>query len=87
MSQPLVFDDDKKRFNLRKLSELPYHLVNAKRLKEVREDVLTDFEWLLAKIGATSPAELIADFDAVVPAVPQSRLGSDTFTEREETLF
>ena len=73
MEQPLVFDQEGKRYNLRKLNELAYQLVKAGRLQELCRTTLTDYEWLLAKVKATYPSELIADFDAAVPALPQGR--------------
>ena len=50
-SQPLKFD---KVYNTRKLMELPHHLVAADMLTELKNDVLCNLDWLLAKFKATS---------------------------------
>ena len=49
--QPLMFD---KMYNLRKMMELPHHLVAADMLTELKEHVLCNIDWLLAKLKATS---------------------------------
>jgi WD40 repeat protein len=41
---------------------LPQHLARGNQLGRLR-DLLFDFEWLSAKLGATDPASLIVDYD------------------------
>ena len=48
--QPLKFGT---HYNLRKLMELPIHLVRAK-MDEIKTHVLCNVEWLMAKFSATS---------------------------------
>ena len=56
--QPLVFTDtsddygadSKPIFNLRKMNELPYHLALAKRVDDLKEHVVCDFQFLYQKI-------------------------------------
>ena len=50
-SQPLKYD---KNFNMRKLMELPLHLVNAEKLDILKEEVVCNLKWLLNKMLATS---------------------------------
>lgn len=65
--QPIsfLFTEDgveKKRFNLRKLNKLPFHLTNADRNSELRSICLFSYDWLLAKLTATSVQQLLSDF-------------------------
>eukprot|EP00117_Sycon_ciliatum_P028293 scpid11072/ scgid0674/ Leucine-rich repeat and WD repeat-containing protein KIAA1239 len=62
---------ESKRYNLRKLNELPYQLVESGRLEEIRRSLLSDYSWMLTKIRACGVAALIADFDPLVPSLPQ----------------
>ena len=50
-SQPLKYD---KHFNMRKLMELPTHLVNAGKIDLLKQEVVCNLEWLLNKMLATS---------------------------------
>ncbi|XP_051886627.1 NACHT domain- and WD repeat-containing protein 1 [Pristis pectinata] len=61
-AQPLKFGDDV--VNLRKLSELPYHLVNAGRIDELKQEVLGNMEWIACKMQATGMKSLLEDFYA-----------------------
>ncbi|XP_032893653.1 NACHT domain- and WD repeat-containing protein 1 [Amblyraja radiata] len=61
-AQPLKFGDDV--MNLRKLSELPYHLVNAGRIDELKQEVLGNIEWIVCKVQATGMKSLLEDFYA-----------------------
>ena len=64
--QPLMFDspEGKQIFNLRKLSELPFHLLHSENLDEMKEECLCNFEFLLAKIRGTSVPQLMSDFSS-----------------------
>ena len=48
--QPVMFDNGS--YNLRKLNQLPYHLLNAGELNVLKDKVLCNYEFLLAKISA-----------------------------------
>ena len=63
--QPLQFaceGQKKVRYNLRKLSELPYHLVNSRRVADLKREVLFNYDWLHAKITSMSLHDVLADF-------------------------
>ncbi|OWF43078.1 NACHT and WD repeat domain-containing protein 2-like [Mizuhopecten yessoensis] len=65
--QPISFhftedEVEEKRFNLRKLNKLPFHLINADRNSELRSICLFNYDWLLAKLTATSVQQLLSDF-------------------------
>lgn len=63
--QPLYFDIGVDfQFNHRKLAELPYHLVRCGRwgLYLLAENCLCNYDFLLAKLRATTVPDLIADF-------------------------
>ena len=64
--QPLLFDsrEGKEIFNLRKLSELPFHLLHSENLDKMKEECLCNFEFLLAKIRGTSVPQLMSDFSS-----------------------
>ncbi|XP_078423676.1 NACHT domain- and WD repeat-containing protein 1 [Cetorhinus maximus] len=61
-AQPLKFGDDV--VNLRKLSELPYQLLNAGRIDELKQEVLGNMEWIVCKIQVTGMKSLLEDFYA-----------------------
>ena len=66
--QPLILGIDttktphKVRYNLRKLSELPYHLIESKRYTDLRSEVFFNYEWLHTKLTATSIHDVLSDF-------------------------
>ena len=70
--QPLMFDspEGKEIFNLRKLSELPFHLLHSDNLDEMKEECLCNFEFLLAKIRGTSVPQLMSDFSSYLEVRP-----------------
>ncbi|XP_077986889.1 uncharacterized protein LOC144441205 isoform X2 [Glandiceps talaboti] len=49
-------------FNLRCLNELPHHLLNSNQFRKLKLKVLLNFEWLLAKLRATSLRAVLDDF-------------------------
>ena len=71
--QPLMFDsrEDKEIFNLRKLSELPFHLLHSGNLEMMKEECLCNFEFLLAKIRGVSLQVLMGDFSSYLDAKPE----------------
>ena len=64
-SQPLVYLDKDgflSRFNLRKFSELPFHLIRARRYDDLFSEVLFNYSWLHAKLSSSPLDTVIADF-------------------------
>jgi WD40 repeat protein len=55
-------EDDEKEFNLRKLSELPFQQTYGHLWDELKS-LLTDFEFLYAKVSAVGPQPLIEDYN------------------------
>ena len=62
--QPLSFQINKEQtiFNYRKLTELPHHLLCSAQLDELKKETLCNFEFLLAKLTATSIDVVLEDF-------------------------
>jgi WD40 repeat protein len=62
--QPLYFDQEQFQFNHRKLVELPYHLIRCGKWGQdlLAEHCLANYDFLLAKLRATSVPDVIADF-------------------------
>jgi hypothetical protein len=50
------------RYNLRRFSELPYHLVGAERTEELFREVLFNYSWLHAKISSGPIGNVLDDF-------------------------
>ena len=71
--QPLIFDsaDGKQIFNLRKLSELPFHLLHSGNLEQMKEECLCNFEFLFAKLRGTSLQILMGDFSSYLDEKPE----------------
>ncbi|XP_028397582.1 NACHT domain- and WD repeat-containing protein 1-like [Dendronephthya gigantea] len=71
--QPLMYDvnEDSVVFNKRKLGELPYHLLKSNQLTELKEAVLCNYEFLLAKLRALSCSLLMDDFRMAVNVYPE----------------
>lgn len=64
--QPLVFynkDGKVARYNLRKLGEMPYHLVRSRRFDDLFENVLFNYEWLHAKLCSCPLQAVLSDFE------------------------
>ncbi|KAL6427738.1 hypothetical protein ACFW04_008880 [Cataglyphis niger] len=64
--QPLAFYSKEgtiSRYNLRKFGELPFHLVRARRFKDLFENVLFNYEWLHAKLSSCPLQAVLSDFE------------------------
>ncbi|TPP58913.1 hypothetical protein FGIG_08899 [Fasciola gigantica] len=64
--QPYVFEEHKanagkQHLNLRKLNELPWHLVHAGRVDDFYEEVAFNYEFLYNKLRGTSRSQLLMD--------------------------
>ncbi|XP_061197445.1 NACHT and WD repeat domain-containing protein 2-like [Saccostrea echinata] len=70
MSQPLMYGDT---YNLRKLNNLPYHLIHAGNVAALKEKCLCNFEFLQHKLLATSCREVIDDFDLARRSFPKEK--------------
>ena len=65
--QPLIFTtfNTTKRYNLRKLNNLPYQLAKAGRLDELKSEVYFNYDWISTKLAACSIQNVIADYNLV----------------------
>ena len=81
--QPLVFGIDslaieaKVIYNLRKLSELPHHLVMSRMNFELNKQVLFNYDWLYAKLSATSLHDVLSDY-SLATSTPEASLSIAT---------
>ncbi|XP_077984721.1 NACHT domain- and WD repeat-containing protein 1-like [Glandiceps talaboti] len=62
-AQPMIFHGNK-NYNLRKMNELPHHLVHSDQQYTLEKEVLCNFDWLLTKMMATSVRRILDDFKA-----------------------
>ena len=63
-SQPLLFAKDV--YNIRKLSELPYHLIRAEKFEDLDDEILFNFEWINAKIKGQSLSDVLLDYENAI---------------------
>ena len=65
-AMPLVFYTNEgvlSRYNLRKFSELPYHLVRSGNFPDLYANVLYNYQWLYAKMRACPLQSVLSDFE------------------------
>ncbi|XP_014665918.1 PREDICTED: uncharacterized protein LOC106807919 [Priapulus caudatus] len=65
-AQPLFYtraDGTVSGYNMRKLNELPYHLVRSQQFDELYENCLFCFQWLHSKLSCCPLQAVLADFD------------------------
>ncbi|KAK3802261.1 hypothetical protein RRG08_004547, partial [Elysia crispata] len=70
--QPLEFTDSNGkviRHNLRKLSEMPYHLIRSHRYEDLYDRVIFNYNWLHAKLSSMPLQSVIADFEDLLQHV------------------
>ncbi|XP_019639552.1 PREDICTED: uncharacterized protein LOC109481422 isoform X1 [Branchiostoma belcheri] len=48
-------------FNIRKLMEMPYHLLESNKMNLLKSEVLCNYEWLLAKVRAVGLRAVLED--------------------------
>ncbi|XP_070534263.1 NACHT and WD repeat domain-containing protein 2-like [Ptychodera flava] len=60
--QPLVFGSGDSRYNIRKLEQLPFHLIHADNIDHLKQHVLCNFQFLLTKLRGMNLAEVLQDF-------------------------
>lgn len=58
-------------FNLRKLNELPFHLVASKRLAVLKNECLCNYEFLLTQLRACGLSEVLDSFELALAAWPR----------------
>ncbi|KAL5007519.1 hypothetical protein ScPMuIL_016325 [Solemya velum] len=75
--QPLFFEppesnhDGKDRvYNLRKINELPYHLILSQQMNLFKTKALCDFEWVQAKLCGTSLRALLEEYEMGLKTEP-----------------
>ncbi|XP_076471205.1 NACHT and WD repeat domain-containing protein 2-like [Babylonia areolata] len=76
-----LHDGTDRTYNLRKINELPFHLQHAQMTSELKTVALLNFDWILAKLCATSVRDLLEEYSAVIQATPEDeelRLTWDT---------
>uniref|UniRef100_F6TW45 NACHT and WD repeat domain containing 1 n=1 Tax=Equus caballus TaxID=9796 RepID=F6TW45_HORSE len=71
--QPLWFSDT--IANLRKLKELPHHLLHAGRLEELQREVLGSMNWITCRAVSGGIEALLDDFDMCAPHLDCPELG------------
>ncbi|KAL8578633.1 hypothetical protein ACOMHN_007091 [Nucella lapillus] len=57
------------RYNLRKLSEMPYHLVRSHRFEDFYEQVVFNYEFLHAKLSSMPLQSVLGDFEDLLEHV------------------
>nr|KAF6283292.1 NACHT and WD repeat domain containing 1 [Pipistrellus kuhlii] len=71
--QPLWFSDTVA--NLRKLKELPYHLLHSGRLEELKQEVLGSMSWICCRGVSGGMESLLDDFDLCAPHLDGPEVG------------
>nr|XP_006825345.1 PREDICTED: NACHT and WD repeat domain-containing protein 1-like [Saccoglossus kowalevskii] len=92
-AQPLKFSDD--MYNIRKLQQLPYHLIHARDVDKLKEHVLCNFDFIITKLKGMSLADILQDFtmaleeyddDAIRSVDDLLRVGASTLREDPDYL-
>lgn len=55
--------DGTERYNSRKLSELPFHLIRSNRIQELYDKCLFDYDFMYAKLSCQPLNNLISDYE------------------------
>ncbi|XP_037674481.1 NACHT domain- and WD repeat-containing protein 1 isoform X2 [Choloepus didactylus] len=71
--QPLWFSDSVA--NLRKLKEMPFHLLQAGRFEELKQEVLGNMSWISCRGISGGIESLLDDFELCAPHVDSPELG------------
>ncbi|XP_002741817.1 NACHT domain- and WD repeat-containing protein 1-like [Saccoglossus kowalevskii] len=93
-TQPLEFETGK--FNIRKLEQLPYHLIHARNPDLLKEYTLCNFQFISAKLRGMSLGEVLQDFtmalakyeddDEIALTSDTLRLGASNIREHPDNL-
>jgi len=77
----------KRHYNMRKLIELPYHLMQSGRYLDLATEVLFNYRWLFARISSTGLQSLLIDFaearQSLRRAVENSTVNMDPSSSQE----
>lgn len=65
-------NNQKRRYNLRKITELPYHLIKSGRFIDLANHVLFNYKWLYASIEALGLQYLLSDFSEALQAFEEA---------------
>ena len=57
-------------FNLRKLSEMPFHLIHSGHADRLARKVLFNFEWIYGKVRGQSLTEVLEDYSLALELRP-----------------
>ena len=68
-SQPMMFS--KSVFNLRKLSEMPTHLIHSGHTDTLYSEILFNFEWINGKIRGQSLNDVLEDYVLALEVTPE----------------
>lgn len=72
-------DTSKRRYNLRKLTELPHHLIKSGRFIDLANEIIFNYRWLFAALDSMGLQALLADFE-------EARIGlENVLTNFDET--
>ncbi|XP_019497559.1 PREDICTED: NACHT domain- and WD repeat-containing protein 1 isoform X1 [Hipposideros armiger] len=71
--QPLWFSDTVA--NLRKLKELPHHLLHSGRIQELKQEVLGNMNWICCRGMSGGMESLLDDFDLCAPHMDCPEVG------------
>lgn len=63
------YANSNKRYNLRKLTELPYHLIRSARFADLANEILFNYKWLFCSLDALGLQNVLSDFDETTSAV------------------
>ncbi|XP_067654406.1 uncharacterized protein [Haliotis asinina] len=86
--QPLFYEPEEslhdgsdRVYNLRKINELPFHLVRSQQMELLKNETLCNFEWVLAKLCGTSLRAVLEEYSRVLLLEPNDaelKILSDT---------
>ncbi|PVD33550.1 hypothetical protein C0Q70_04807 [Pomacea canaliculata] len=66
-------DGSDRVYNLRKINEMPFHLLHAQLLTELKSVALLSFEWILAKLCGTTLRGLLEEYSVAIQACPEDQ--------------
>ncbi len=97
LPQPLYWDLDvdgkegtRRVYNLRRLNELPYHLLMSQQFRDLKKECLCNFEFMLAKICGSSLSTTFDDIHTALHVEPGDgdlKLLSDTLHLSTQALI
>ncbi|CAH1801103.1 unnamed protein product [Owenia fusiformis] len=70
--QPLCYEGG--YYNMRKLNELPFHLLQSGRHEELIDVCFGNFDWINTKVKATNILAVIRDIDMAIAETPEEEL-------------